>query len=169
MAAGSTYDSIATTTLSSANNTITFSSIPSTYTDLRLVLVAQGTTGGSPIYITYNSTVGGTAYSQTDLYGTGAAAGAQTLTSGSQIQVGNVSGLSNTVPNMYTVDVFSYAGSAFKTCLAITSEDKNGSGAVAGTMGLWQSTAAINSIKLVYQGTSFAAGTTAALYGITNA
>ena len=41
MAAGSTYTPIATTTLGSAG-TITFSSIPSTYTDLVIVLNGNG-------------------------------------------------------------------------------------------------------------------------------
>ena len=36
-----TYEPIATTTLGSAATNITFSSIPATYTDLRLVLVAR--------------------------------------------------------------------------------------------------------------------------------
>ena len=45
MAAGATYEPIATQTLASAAASITFSSIAATYTDLRLVLTC--TTKGS--------------------------------------------------------------------------------------------------------------------------
>jgi hypothetical protein len=37
MAAGATYDKLASTTLSSNNSTVTFTSIPSTYTDLVII------------------------------------------------------------------------------------------------------------------------------------
>ena len=168
MAAGATYEPIATTTLGSAAATITFSSIPSTYTDLRLVMVAQSVSGGTIIYVTYNAS-GGTAYSQTDLYGLGAGGtpyGSQSTTSTSRISLANISGLSTTIPTMYTLDVFSYAGSTYKTCLATQIEDKNGSGAVANTVGLWRNTSAISSIELTKSSGNFTAGTTATLYGI---
>jgi hypothetical protein len=42
-----TYEKIATTTLGTAAATFTFSSIPATYTDLRLVVVMQVDTGNT--------------------------------------------------------------------------------------------------------------------------
>ena len=47
MAAGNTYTPIATTTLSSSQNDITFSSIPSTYTDLVIVFNGKSTNAGT--------------------------------------------------------------------------------------------------------------------------
>ena len=74
-----TYDPIATTTLGSAASTITFSSIPNTFTDLRLVLfgVTLNATG-TYNQIRFNNDTG-TNYSWTQLLGNGSAAQAQRL------------------------------------------------------------------------------------------
>ena len=48
MAAGSTYTPIATTTGTGSSGTITFTSIPSTYTDLRIIL--NGTETNATLY-----------------------------------------------------------------------------------------------------------------------
>jgi len=66
-------------------------------------------------------------------------------------------------------DIFSYAGSTFKTGLMETSADLNGSGQVIRSVGLWQNTAAITSIKLEVQTHNWNIGTIATLYGIKNA
>ena len=73
MAAGATYEPIATTTLGSAANAITFSSIPSTYTDLRLVGTFLAPDADySDINVQFNNDTGAN-YSYTLLlgYGTG--------------------------------------------------------------------------------------------------
>jgi hypothetical protein len=161
-----TYEPIATTTLGSAASTITFSSIPSTYTDLRLVLVATTTTETS-CYLQFNSDTG-TNYSRTELSGNGSAA----FSSGgsSQAQISLVySSISTTIPSFITLDIFSYAGNTFKTCLTSASQDVNGSGLVGCNVGLWRSTSAITSVNFIFYSGSFAAGTTATLYGIKNA
>jgi hypothetical protein len=72
-----TYEPIATTTLGSAATTITLSSIPSTYTDLRLVTVLSNNgAGGDSLYITCNGdALGATSlYSETRLRGDGSTA-----------------------------------------------------------------------------------------------
>ena len=53
MAAGATYEPIATQTLASAAATITFSSIAATYTDLRLIFAKP--IGGSSLLLRFNS------------------------------------------------------------------------------------------------------------------
>jgi hypothetical protein len=162
-----TYEPIATTTLGSAAATITFSSIPSTYTDLRLVLVASSVSGSNFVTITFNGT-GGTAYSQTSVYGLGTSAITDQTTSQAYINLA-VSGLSTTIPTMYTLDVFSYTGSTFKTSLFNSNEDKNGSGAVTAGVGLWRNTAAINTLGISKPTGNYTIGTTATLYGILKA
>ena len=161
-----TYEKIQSTTLGSASATITFSTIPATYTDLRLVIVATGT-AASDVNMVFNSS--GSACSWTQLAGSGSAASSGRITtalSRAYITL-NFDVLSTTVPQMYTVDVFSYAGSTNKTCLITFQEDKNGSGYVGNKVGMWPQTAAITSITL--NGTNFAIGTTATLYGILKA
>ena len=162
-----TYEPIATTTLGSATKNITFSSIPSTYTDLRVVLVGTIQTAADYIEITFNGTTSG--YSWTHLSGNGSAAASGRITSNTKWVPNLPLAGSTTVPMLITTDIFSYAGSTFKTGLMETSADTNGSGLVIRSVGLWQNTAAITSIKLEVQSYNFNAGTTATLYGIKNA
>lgn len=164
--ATSTEVAIATTTLGSAASSITFSSIPSTYTDLRLVFVFKNNAAGI-IYpgIRFNSDAG-TNYSSTILYGNGASA-LSTYTTNYTTLWRNVEYTTDAYPSLYTMDIQSYAGSTYKTALTTKNSDNNGSGAATREVGTWRSTAAINSISIVDDGIRlFAAGTTATLYGI---
>jgi len=158
--ATATYVPIATQTLSSAASSITFSSIPSTYTDLRLV-VTGATTASQNVRLQFNGDTA-TNYSDTYLVGNGSSA-----SSGSDVTNGWIYLEPNgftTTPSTLQADIFSYAGSTYKTVLSAASEDANGSGSVSRTVGLWRSTAAITSIKLL--ATNFATGFTATLWGI---
>ena len=163
-----TYEPIATTTLGSAASSITFSSIPATYTDLRLVLVAIGATATIYPHIGFNSDTG-TNYSQTTLRGNGSSVDNSRGTNANYLEW-SYAVPSTTIPAFDTIDIFSYAGSTNKTCLLTASGDQNGSGQVERTVGLWRSTSAITSIKLDnYAGANFGIGTTATLYGILKA
>jgi hypothetical protein len=162
-----TYEPIATTTLGSATKNITFSSIPATYTDLRIVLVSTIQTAADYIEITFNGTTSG--YSWTRMSGDGSTAASGRITSNTKWVPNLALGGSTTVPMLITTDIFSYAGSTFKTGLMETSADLNGSGVVIRGVGLWQNTSAISSIKLEVQTYNFNSGTTATLYGIKNA
>lgn len=167
--ATATFVPIATTTLGSSSSTIDFTSIPGTYTDLRLVLVTTATAGtANNVWMRFNSDTG-TTYSNTTLYGTGSAAGSSSLTTQSKLSLNIDGGLGTTPPQMYTADIFNYAGSTFKSCLFIANEDKNGSGYIETEVGMWRSTSAITSINLLLSANSFAVNTTATLYGILKA
>jgi len=160
-----TYEKIATTTLGSNTANITFSSIPATYTDLRVVCVA---TGSGNFGARLNGDTG-TNYSHTDLIGSGSTA--SSYRPGSQqayMVIDNaLNGLGST-PQLYTLDIFSYAGSTKKTTLVTANEDNNGSGYVSYQVYLWNSTAAINSVTVLGSST-LNTGTTATLYGILKA
>lgn len=168
----STYEPIATTTLSSAAASITFSSISSAYTDLRLVLVGRSNNTGTPresIYITFNGDTGSN-YSTTILYGQDGTIG--TLRQSSQVRINAYTGLPGTsgMFSLTTVDLFSYAGSTYKTSLITVNNDQNTvGGEVNRQVGLWSSTSAITSITFTPQTNSFDTGTTATLYGILKA
>ena len=162
-----TYEPIATTTLGSTSATITFSSIPATYTDLRLVIVPLGTATAN-LFFTYNNDTG-TNYSQTTLSGNGTTAASASATSRGNLYLTYVTNIQTATPTLRTIDIFSYAGSTFKTALTTENSDLNGSGSVARTVGLWSSTSAINRLDIFVSGTTMAAGTTATLYGIKNA
>lgn len=161
-----TYEPIATTTLGSAAASITFSSIPATYTDLRLVFVV---TGSGTVRIQPNADTGSN-FSNVILRGEGSVALSSSNPSVSfGINLADMIGPSATIPQMYTVDFFSYTGSFFKTVLASVSGDRNGSGVVGTLVGLWRSTSAITSIVIDSTGNSYNTGTTATLYGIKSA
>ena len=160
MPAGATYEPIATSTFTTAS-TVDFTSISGTYTDLRIVFTAIGSTTNYQ-RIRFNSDTG-TNYSRTLLYGDGSAAGSSRTSNDDYIRV-YYDTLSTTLPSVYIHDIFSYAGSTNKTMLSTVASDKNGSGSVARCVNLWRSTAAITSIS-IYASTGTITGT-ATLYGI---
>lgn len=160
-----TYEPISTTTLASAAANITFSSISSAYTDLRLILVSKNDTGSTVIRTQFNADTA-TNYSYTYLSGNGTSASSSALQTVAYILL---DGGTTTEWGMLDINLFNYAGSTYKTILSASSEDANGSGYARRTVGLWRSTAAISSIKLYPTSYNFAAGTTATLYGILKA
>lgn len=161
-----TYTPIATQTLGSAAASITFSSIPGTYTDLRLVLTGL-TSAADVMCLQFNGDTA-TNYSGVDLYGNGASAGSSAQTAVPYHQLNFHGATSITIPTTFGVDIFSYAGSTNKTLLSNASMDFNGSGNVDLMCSLWRSTAAITSIKIGCLGgaTNLSTGFTATLWGI---
>ena len=163
----STYEPIATTTLGTAAASIDFTSIPATYTDLRLVLIGTVTLASYTPLLRFNSDSASN-YSYTFLQGSGTTATSGRGTSQTWIQLGPTNGFDSTIPNFLTVDIFSYAGSTNKTCLATMSEDLNGSGYTIQEVGLWRSTSAITSLTFFLQ-TNYQSPTRFSLYGIKGA
>ncbi len=159
-----TYEPIASTTLGSSTSTITFNSISGSYTDLRLVVVPVSGGSTDDMSITFNNDTA-TNYSRTRLYGDGSAASSARSTSQSNITLDAGATNVSTTPSLRTIDIFSYAGSTFKTVLTTTNCDKNGSGAVMYMVGMWRSTSAITRVDVISSG-NFASGTIATLYGI---
>jgi hypothetical protein len=159
-----TYEKIATTTLGSAAANITFSTISSAYTDLRLVVNCL-LTATQDVYLRINGDTG-TNYSSTSLKGDGSSASSGRQTSVAQVFLDEAQ---TTIPTLYEVDIFSYTGSTNKTGLVATSADRNGSGYTQRRVFLWRNTAAITSLIIVPNVTTLKAGTTATLYGILKA
>ena len=161
-----THNKIATTTLSSANTIITFSSIPATYTDLRLVIVAKSdlTASDYNLFVTINT--GGSTHARTRLIGNGTTASAARSSGDSKWNLIGGTGLKSTL-SFSTLDIFSYTNSKYKFALSTWSGDYNGSGEATRQVNLWQNTAAINSLEISSDsGVQFDIGSTATLYGI---
>jgi hypothetical protein len=159
MAAGSTYTPIATTTLGSSAASYTFSSIPSTYTDLVLVASIKYTVSGDYTKLTFNADTASN-YSSTYLLGNGSAASSGRTSSVTSINVAYDAN-NETFTDIFNIQNYSNA-TTNKTILNRHS--------VAGTrvealVGLWRSTAAISSVVLTAN-TGYSAGTTFTLYGI---
>jgi hypothetical protein len=161
-----TYEPIATTTLGTAAADITLSSIAASWTDLRLVFICPATASSAGVRVRLNSD-SGTNYSFTQLFGDGSTAYSAKNTSASYLYLIDTN---TSQPVFGSMDVFSYAGSTFKTALLERSMDRNGAGTVGRNVGLWRSTSAVTSVYIFNDSAiNFPIGTTATLYGIKNA
>ena len=155
-----TYEPIASQTLVSAASSVTFSSIPGTYTDLVLVLSGTTTANDKAIRCQLNADTGSN-YSHTNVLGYSGGVLSQRNSSAAFWNIGN-----NFVTSQSTLvaHFMSYANTnVYKTTL---SAEAAGTSVATRIVGLWRSTAAITSIKVYPISGSFAAGTTASLFGI---
>ena len=157
-----TYTPIATTTLGSAQTSVTFSSIPATYTDL--ILVYSGTNSAQDVYVQVNGDTG-TNYSTTILTGNGTTASSLRYSSATKFNVDSNGIPGSTTPNTSLIHFMNYSNTTtYKTILVRTSNATYGTDAV---VGLWRSTSAINQISLSNASSyNWSSGSTFSLYGI---
>jgi hypothetical protein len=168
--AGGSYESIATATGDGSSATITFSSIPSTYTSLQLRANILTDTAGKTLLWRLNGDTG-TNYTAHSLYGSGAAAGANNSTIVTSSDFFNqVTGTGTTQPTAVILDLHDYASTTkYKTVRSIAGVDKNGSGEIDLNSGLWLSTAAVTSLTIRMSSGYFTTSSTFSLYGIKGA
>jgi len=166
MAAGRTYTPIGTTTLSTASSTVTFSSIPGTYTDLVLVVSGKSTVAGvqDGLAIRVNSDSGAN-YSATYMRGDGTSALSSRNTGDTYYRLAaNAMGGSSGSFAATLVHFMNYSNTTtFKTILARSNNAGSGTDAVTG---LWRNTAAITSVICVGYNGNLDTGSTFTLYGI---
>ena len=164
MAAGATYEPIATTTFASTATSYIFSSIPATYTDLVLIFKGSLTTGTAIPILRFNSD-STSIYSDTTLYGhsTASYGGGGDSNSGN-IYVTGADTLSTGISQLI-LNVQNYANSTtYKTVISKYGDAGTGLSVMVGT---WRSTSAINAITIgTHNGSSFSIGSTFTLYGI---
>lgn len=161
MAAGNTYTPISTTTLSSSQTNLTFSSIPGTYTDLIIIYQGKSSTTGFDAYMRFNSDSGSN-YGTVYMSGTGTAAQTGLQSSNTGILLDNYGAVFTTEFNITRINIMNYANATtYKT--AIIRSDYAGSGTDM-NVGVWRNASTITSITIV--GSSFATGSTFTLYGI---
>ena len=161
MAAGSTYTPIATTTLGSAQSSVTLSSIPSTYTDLIVVIAGSNSTSEGAFRF-YCNTDTSSNYSWTQLYGDGSSAASNRGSSDTKMTLGRQA----TTQSTSVIQFMNYANTTtYKTAIGRGSPTT----IVTANVGLWRSTAAINQLVVSNEGGNIASGTTFTLYGIASA
>lgn len=162
-----TYEPIASQTLGSDTANVTFSSIPGTYTDLRLVAFARSNRAAANdfLLLRFNSDTGSN-YSRTYLYGNGTSALSTRNSNLTLATVDSIPANSATADTFSAtaIDFMSYANTnVFKTVLSRNADTS----LVGATVNLWRSTSAITTILLYPEnGTNLKAGSTFALYGI---
>ena len=161
-----TYEPIATTTITSDGQGWDFTSIPSTYTDLRLIVYGRGTYASTTFggYGRLNND-SGTNYSYVRFFSDGTAQ-SQRQANQDTFGVGELPS-ANATANVFgqtVIDILNYSNTTtFKTVLARTSTP----GYTFTYVNLWRNTAAINRITFGTAGlNSMKAGSMATLYGI---
>lgn len=159
MAAGNTYTPIQSYTLSS-NTTVTFSSIPQTYTDLVLVCETTGTTNGA-MDVRFNGDTGSN-YSRTGMYGDGSTDASYRS---SNLAYGLIGAGTTGTRNVAVAHFMNYSNTS-QNKIYMTFDYRTD--AVGAAIYLWRSTSAISSIALTGDpiGSNIGAGSTLTLYGI---
>lgn len=156
-----TYEPIATTTLSSAQSTVTFTSISQSYTDL-MIVVAGTISSGSYLSFRFNGDTG-TNYSNTEMeqYSTSSIGSARNTTVSYLYNGSFQTGQSNSITH-----ILNYSNTTTNKT-AITRSTYTTSG-IKGSIGLWRNTAAISTIEIGNGGgaSTYGVGTTLTLYGI---
>jgi hypothetical protein len=159
------YESIATTSLSTTTATITFSSIPSTYTHLQLRGIARTNRGNSidslELRINGNSP---TKYHE--LRGNGSTASGSSGNVANGIIPGGNAG--SNVFGVFVADILDYNdANKNKTIRTLCGYDDNGSGEINSTSSFNNSTSAVTSLTIaVGTGNSFVQYSRFALYGM---
>ena len=155
------YSSIATQTVGSGGaSSITFSSIPSTYTHLQIkAFGVTGTNFGVTAQVNGDT---GTNYTVHYLRGDGSSA---TANAGANFNIMYAGVVYSSGPGVMVMDILDYANTnKYKTFRNLSGADINGGGEIALQSGLWRSTSAITSIT--FTGGTWNQYSSYALYGI---
>jgi hypothetical protein len=159
------YQSISTVTVGSGGQaTVTFSSIPATYTHLQLRVMLPSS---DEPRMRFNSD-STTSYSRHGIYGTGASSAA---TYGAANETFDGISYISTSVNVMITDILDYANTnKYKTTRTLSGNEENGSGTVALRSALWRNTSAITTITLTQTNSAnFPQYSHFALYGIKDA
>ena len=163
------YDSIATAVGTGSSGTITFTSIPSTYTHLQIRYLANSSSGGFG-KVTFNSDTS-TNYYAHSLEGKGASVASSAFAgSAYNSMLIAVNGISSTTSifNGGIIDILDYTStSKNKTIRTLQGYDANGSGFIELLSGSWSATpAAVTSVSIALSSGTFSTNSHFALYGI---
>ena len=161
---GGSYESIQTVTVGSGgSSSISFTSIPSTYTHLQVRSLANTSTTTN-IWMRINSDTSAN-YATHYLNGDGSVAGTSSFINQ---DYGIYYGYNEAVQSCAAVlDLLDYTNTnKFKTTRNLTGFDNNGSGQIFLWSGLWRSTSAVTALTIYSQGGNFTQYSSFALYGI---
>jgi hypothetical protein len=172
------FESIATVTVGTATPTVTFSSIPATYTHLQIRASMQTARANAPldkVFWRFNSDTA-SSYSSHSVFGDGASATSSTENTTAISGFDNFSSAqsnSGLVFGTLILDILDYANTnKFKTTRVLSGFDVNGTvsgfgGRVGLTSGNYRSTNAITSVTFtVDNAANFSVNSKFALYGV---
>lgn len=164
-----TYDALDKVTVATATPSITFSSIPSTYTDLVIVasFKAASTTIVTPS-IRFNGDTN-TNYSNTSMYSNASTVTSYNWANTNKGYLGDFyAGVSSNAFIPYIIHINNYSNSStYKTVLCRYNQINSSNAEIGETVAMWRNTSAISSVTLTSDGgQNFAVGSTFSLYGI---
>jgi hypothetical protein len=171
-----TFVKIASVTVGAGGtSSIDFTSIPGTYTDLKVVISARGSrsnSGSQTVSVRFNSDSGAN-YSYRRIYADGTTAAADGSTGDSYGTAGYVAKVYDTANTFGNCEIYipRYAGSSQKSYSSDGVEENNATLAYASLVaGTWSGTSAITGISLYASNGSFnwEQYSSAILYGISN-
>jgi hypothetical protein len=160
-----TYTPLANITLGSAASSIVFGSIPATYRDLVIVFVGAGSTTLQG-RLRLNGDSGSTNYTYQSLSASGSSvtANSNSGTNSAFVSLVVQATVTTTLPLQMNINIMDYSATdKHKTIISRADGGRNGTEAFANR---WASTAAVTSVTILTSTGNWAAGTTAALYGI---
>jgi len=159
-----TYTPLANVTLGSTTSQVIFSSISSSYRDLVIVCNAAISSGTGGLFLQFNSD-GGNNYSFVTMYGTtGGNYASQSVTTAIMYAGYGTNDLDTTFKSNHLINIMDYSATdKHKSVLFRTNHVDYQAHAAAGR---WASTSAINTIRVATTSSTFAAGSTFALYGV---
>jgi len=161
--ATNTYVALDKVTVGTATASVTFSSIPATYTDLVIVVNGnESATFDGVLMQVGNGTIDtGSNYSVTRLRGNGSTASSGRDTSATSMNIGLVDSAS------MSINIFQFMNYANTTTYKTILSRGNATGnMLQAAVGLWRSTTAITTIKITAGGGNWNVGSTFSLYGI---
>ena len=173
--ANATMTLISSQTLGGTTASVTFSSIPSTYNDLKLVVSARGDATAYPVAINLklNSDTA-TNYSYTNLLGNSSAASSTRVTSATVDAIPNVDGASATASTFGAWEIYipNYTSTGSKPFFGIdvveTNDATAGHAEIQANAHLYRGSSGISSITLTPASGNFVQYSNFYLYGIKN-
>ena len=183
MVAFSTYVPLVSYTLPSSAASMTITDIPTTYTDLRIVVNALVSMAYAGTYITANFQVGSSntidttaSYGATTLYADTSVAGSSRLdgaagTSVKYTQDVMAQSTNTGARSVNFFDIIDYSNTTTYKSMLIRSNTKQnvtGTNMLRQSTATWRNTGAINTIRYTADGANLYAGSTITIYGIAN-
>jgi hypothetical protein len=166
-----TYEPIATLSSSGSTSTFSFTSVPSTYTDIIIVsfLRSSYSISSHDTLIRVNNDAS-SIYSRTYITGNGSSASSARSSNLTGFYAGQVQGATSTAGAFSTQIVHLMNYSNTSTNKTFISRNNTPTANTTATVGLWRSNSAINQIDILNaDGSNWVSGSTSTIYGVKSA
>jgi hypothetical protein len=160
-----TYEPIATTTLGSAQSSVTFSGISSSYTDLILVYDGNNSDSNAGMRLRINSDSDNN-YSDIQLNGYSSGMNNSRSTNANAVDIS----FGSTEKTNSIANFMNYSNTSMYKTILVRTGLAGGNGAIRSSVMLWRNSSAINNILVFREGgQTISSGSTFTIYGILEA